>query len=78
MTISCIVAVDNNLAIGAGNQIPWYLPADLRYFKKITTPHHVIMGRNTYESIGKPLPNRINIVITRDMYYLSTGCLIAH
>jgi dihydrofolate reductase len=78
MLVSCIVATDENNAIGYQNQIPWYLPADLKYFKKTTTPHHIIMGRNTYESIGKPLPHRINIVITRDMYYLSTGCLIAH
>lgn len=78
MIVSCIVAIDKNGAIGEKGQIPWYLPADLKYFKKQTTPHHVIMGRNTYESIGKPLPNRINIVITRDPYYLSTGCLIAH
>ncbi len=78
MIVSCIVAVDEHLAIGSKGQIPWYLPADLKYFKKTTTPHHVIMGRQTYESIGKPLPGRINIVITRDAYFLSTGCLIAH
>lgn len=78
MIVSCIVAVDEQNAIGAQGQIPWFLPADLKYFKKQTTPHHIIMGRQTYESIGKPLPHRINMVITRDMYYLSTGCLIAH
>jgi len=64
--------------IGANGQIPWYLPADLKYFRKTTTPHHIIMGRQTYESIGRPLSSRINIVITRNAYYLSTGCLIAH
>ncbi len=78
MKVSCIVAVDQHLAIGSRSQIPWYLPADLKYFRKTTTPHHVIMGRQTYESIGKPLPNRINIIITRDPYYLASGCLIAH
>ncbi|MEO5581477.1 MAG: dihydrofolate reductase [Saprospiraceae bacterium] len=78
MKISCIVAIDQKYAIGAKGLIPWYLPADLKYFRKTTTPHHVIMGRQTYESIGKPLSHRINIVITRDPYYLSTGCLIAH
>ena len=78
MKISCIVAIDQKSAIGAKGLIPWHLPADLKYFRKTTTPHHVIMGRQTYESIGKPLPHRINIVITRDPYYLSTGCLIAH
>ncbi len=78
MLVSCIVATDILGAIGEKGQIPWHLPGDLKYFRKITTPHHVIMGRQTYESIGKPLPHRINIVITRDVYYLSTGCLIAH
>ncbi|MDZ4707952.1 MAG: dihydrofolate reductase [Saprospiraceae bacterium] len=78
MEISCIVAMNPDSVIGANGQIPWYLPADLKYFRKTTTPHHIIMGRQTYESIGKPLSNRINIVITRNAYYLSTGCLIAH
>lgn len=78
MMVSCIVAMNADSVIGVNGQIPWYLPADLKFFRKTTTPHHVIMGRQTYESIGKPLPNRINIVISRNAYYLSTGCLIAH
>lgn len=78
MIVSCIVAMNQEGVIGVKGQIPWYLPADLKFFRKTTTPHHVIMGRQTYESIGKPLSNRINIVITRNAYYLSTGCLIAH
>lgn len=78
MLVSCIVAMNQDSVIGVNGQIPWYLPADLKYFRKTTTPHHIIMGRQTYESIGKPLSNRINIVITRNSYYLSTGCLIAH
>lgn len=61
-----------------GSQIPWYLPADLKYFKKNTLNHHVIMGRKTFESIGKPLPNRTNVVITRDLYFVANGCLVAH
>lgn len=78
MIVSAIVAMNQASAIGVKGQIPWYLPADLKYFRKTTTPHHVIMGRQTFESIGKPLPNRINIILTRDPFYLSTGCLIAH
>lgn len=78
MTISAIVAMNDQRIIGLNNQIPWYLPADLKFFKKTTTGHHVLMGRKCYESIGKPLPNRTNIIITRDPYYIVSGCLIAH
>ena len=56
MTISAIVATAKNGIIGKDNQIPWYLPADFAYFKRITLNHHIIMGRNCYESIGRPLP----------------------
>lgn len=77
MIVSCIVAVAKNNVIGRDNDIPWYLPADLKYFKKITTGHPIIMGRNCYNSIGKPLPNRTNIIITRDLYFISSNCLIA-
>ncbi len=77
MIISCIVAIAKNNVIGKNNQIPWYLPSDLKYFKKVTTGHHVIMGRKCYESIGKPLPNRTNIIITRDPFFISSNCLIA-
>jgi len=78
MTISCVVAASKNNVIGKNNEIPWYLPADLKYFKKITLGHHVIMGRKCYESIGFPLPKRTNIIITRDPYYIVSNCLIAH
>jgi dihydrofolate reductase len=64
--ISQILAMDNNRAIGKHNALPWYLPADLAHFKKITSGHPIIMGRKTYESIGRPLPKRTNIVITGD------------
>ncbi|MCB0646878.1 MAG: dihydrofolate reductase [Saprospiraceae bacterium] len=77
MIISCIVAIAKNNVIGKDNDIPWYLPADLKYFKKTTTGHPVIMGRNCYTSIGKPLPNRTNIIITRDPFFISSNCLIA-
>ncbi|WP_199120479.1 dihydrofolate reductase [Pedobacter sp. ASV28] len=63
--ISIVVAISENNAIGKDNQLLWHLPADLRHFKNITTGHTIIMGRKTYDSIGKPLPNRRNIVITR-------------
>ncbi|MBI1227476.1 MAG: dihydrofolate reductase [Bacteroidetes bacterium] len=78
MIVSAIVATARNLAIGHKNLIPWYLPADLKYFKKKTTGHHVIMGRKSFQSIGKPLPNRTNVVITRDPFFLATGCTIVH
>ncbi len=78
MKISAIVATANNLVIGKDNQIPWYLPADLRYFKKTTLNHHILMGRNCYESIGRPLPKRTNIIITRNPYFIASGCIIAH
>jgi dihydrofolate reductase len=77
MIISCIVARAKNNVIGKDNEIPWYLPADLQYFKKTTLGHHVIMGRNCYVSIGKPLPKRTNVIITRDPFFISSNCLIA-
>lgn len=78
MKISCIVATAKNNVIGKDNQIPWHLPADLKYFKKVTTGHHIIMGRNCFESIGRALPKRTNVIITRDMFYAVSNCLIAH
>ncbi len=64
--ISIIVAIDENKAIGKNNQLLWHLPNDLKFFKKTTSGHPIIMGRKTYDSIGKPLPNRKNIIITRN------------
>lgn len=78
MIISAIVAVAKNNVIGAGNTIPWYLPADLKFFKRTTLNHHIIMGRKCYESIGRPLPKRTNVIITRNPYYLASNCLVAH
>ena len=77
MTISAIVAVGKNNIIGRDNQIPWYLPADLAYFKRITLNHHIIMGRNSFQSIGRPLPKRTNVVISRDPFFIATGCIRA-
>ncbi|MEQ7800436.1 dihydrofolate reductase [Pedobacter sp. ASV1-7] len=65
MMISVVVAIGENNAIGKDNQLLWHLPADLKHFKEITSGHTIIMGRKTYDSIGKPLPNRRNIVMTR-------------
>lgn len=64
MTISAIVATDVNGLIGKGNDMPWHLPADLKYFKSVTSGMPIIMGRKTFESLGRPLPNRKNIVIS--------------
>lgn len=74
MTIlSMIVAHANNRIIGKDNDMPWHLPADLAYFKKTTLGKPVVMGRKTYESIGRPLPGRKNIVISRDKNYQAEG-----
>lgn len=78
MLISAIAALTRNRVIGKDNQIPWYLPADLKFFKRTTQGHHIIMGRKNYQSIGKPLPKRTNVVITRDPFFISTGCVVVH
>lgn len=76
--ISLIAAVSTNWVIGKNNQLPWRIPADLKRFKKLTTGKTVIMGRKTHESIGKPLVNRQNIILTQQPDYKAEGCLIAH
>jgi dihydrofolate reductase len=80
MNISIIVATSKNNAIGINNQLPWHLPADLKYFKQLTTGHVIVMGSNTYLSIGKPLPNRTTIVITSQQNpdWMVDGIHIAH
>ena len=78
MTISIIAAVSENGVIGSKNKLPWHLPADLKHFKDLTIGHHVIMGRKTYESVGKPLPNRTTIIITRQSDFLADGCIIVN
>jgi dihydrofolate reductase len=65
MTVSIVVAIAENYAIGKNNQLLWHMPADLKHFRQITSGHTIIMGRKTYDSVGKPLPNRRNIIITR-------------
>jgi len=76
--ITIVVAKAENNIIGSDNQLIWHLPNDLKHFKKLTSGHPVIMGRKTYESIGKPLPNRANIVITRNKGRNSEGIVIAN
>ena len=80
MNISIIVAITENNIIGRDNGMPWHLPADLKYFRERTTGHHIVMGRKTFESIGggRPLPNRVSIIITKQKDYKANGCLIAH
>jgi dihydrofolate reductase len=72
--VSLVAAVAANGVIGSGNALPWHLPEDLRRFKAITLGHPVIMGRKTYESIGRPLPGRRNIVVSRNAAFVATGC----
>ncbi|OSY86989.1 diacylglycerol kinase [Tenacibaculum holothuriorum] len=76
--ITIIAAIANNNALGKDNDLIWHLPADLKRFKKVTSGHHILMGRNTFESIGKPLPNRTSVIITRNNDYFVDGCLIAN
>jgi len=76
MKISLIVAMASNRAIGLNNQMPWHLSADLKKFKKITMGAPILMGRKTYESIGRPLPGRTNIIISRNPSYSQPGCLV--
>lgn len=72
--ISIIVAIGSNNVIGKNGALPWHLPEDLKRFKQLTMGHPIIMGRKTHESIGKPLPGRVNIVITRQKGYTAPGC----
>lgn len=78
MLKSIIVAVSANDVIGQENKLPWHLPADLKYFKNLTMGHHVIMGRKTYESIGKILPGRVFVIVTRDKSYTVPGATVLH
>ncbi len=78
MKRSMIVAMAENRVIGINNKLPWYLPNDLKYFKQVTLGKPIIMGRKTFESIGKPLPGRTNIVITRNTDWQAEGIKVAH
>lgn len=78
MRISIITAMDNNRLIGKENGLPWKIPADLQFFKKVTMSKPIVMGRKTFESIGRPLPGRKNIIITRDNDYTADGCEVVY
>jgi len=75
-SLGVVVAVARNGVIGRDNGLPWRLRADLQWFKQITTGHSIVMGRKTYESIGRPLPNRENIVISRQTNLSLEGCIV--
>ena len=76
--LTIIAAVAKNNALGRDNDLIWRLPNDLKRFKKVTLGHHVIMGRKTFESLGKPLPNRTTIIITRNINYTADGCIVVN
>ncbi len=76
--ISLIAAMAQNRTIGINNTLPWRIPADLQHFKRLTLGHYILMGRKTFDAIGKPLPQRTTVVITRDPKLQLTGCLMAH
>ncbi len=78
MALSLIVALANNRVIGVNNTLPWHLPEDLKRFRALTTGHHIIMGRKTYESLGRLLPNRTTVIVTRNPNFQVQGALIAH
>jgi len=77
MTILIAAAAENN-ALGKDNQLVWHLPDDFKRFKQLTSGHHIIMGRKTFESFPKPLPNRTHVVITRQKDYAPEGCIVVH
>ena len=76
--ISAIAAISKNLVLGKNNQLIYKIPADQKRYREITTGHALIMGRKTYESIGRPLPNRTNIIVTHDKNYKAQGCIVTH
>ena len=78
MILSLVAALGNGRVIGIQNRLPWRLPADMRHFRRVTLGKPVLMGRKTFESIGKPLPGRLNIVVTQDPTYRVEGVTVAH
>ena len=78
ITLSLIVAMAQNRVIGINNNLPWHLSEDLKYFKRVTMGKPIIMGRKTFESIGRPLPGRTNIVVTRNADYQAEGIKVVH
>lgn len=78
MKLSLIAALATNDVIGRNGQVPWHLPTDLRRFKTLTMGHHLIMGRKTFASVGRPLPGRVNVVITRQDDWTADGVTVVH
>lgn len=78
MKISIVAAIAKNRVIGKNNRLPWRLPRDMQHFREVTTGKPVIMGRKTFESIGKALPGRKNIILTRDSNFRAEGCVVVH
>jgi len=78
MRLSILVAMARNRVIGQNNTLPWHLPADLKHFKSLTMGHPIIMGRKSYESIGKPLPGRTNIIVTKQLNFQASGTAIVN
>jgi dihydrofolate reductase len=78
VSLSLIVAMAQNRTIGVNNTLPWRCPEDLKHFKALTMGHHMIMGRKTFDSIGKPLPGRTTVIVTRNAGLQVAGCLVAH
>lgn len=76
--ISAIAAMDENRLIGSHNRLPWNMPGDMKYFKTLTTGHPILMGRKTYVSIGRPLPNRLNIILTGNPDFTAPGCVVVN
>ncbi|MHB1173997.1 MAG: dihydrofolate reductase [Sulfuriferula sp.] len=76
--IALIAALAKNRVIGIHNTLPWRLPEELKHFKALTMGHHILMGRKTFESIGRPLPGRTTVIISRSAYTASDGCLVAN
>ncbi len=76
MMVSCIVAMSENQVIGRSGDLPWHLPADLKRFKRLTMGHHIIMGRKTWDSIGRPLPGRTSVVVSRDGAFAAPGASV--
>jgi dihydrofolate reductase len=76
--VSMVVAMAKNRVIGVDGKLPWYLPEDLKFFKRITQAKPLVMGRKTFASIGKPLPNRLNVVVTRDTAFSHEGVRVCH
>lgn len=78
MRVTLIAAMSRNRVIGVDNSLPWHLSADLRRFKAITLGKPIFMGRKTHESIGRPLPGRLNLILSRNPEYLAEGCVVVH